>query len=140
MVQRRGPSDEFAQIIIQLTLKFRILLGAEVFLLQLAQRMHQGLGHITPPVRAKPAGRIRELLACYAAVHGLQLSTRRILSQASAPLAAATKARIRFGSLRPGSLSTPLETSTPNGCTLRTALATFSGVSPPARKMGFPNS
>ena len=58
MVQRRGPSDEFAQIIIQLTLKFRILLGAKIFLLQLAQRMYQSLGHIPSSVRTKPAGRI----------------------------------------------------------------------------------
>ena len=58
MVQRRGPSDEFAQIIIQLTLKFRILLGAKIFFLQLAQRMYQSFGHISSSVRTKPAGRV----------------------------------------------------------------------------------
>ena len=58
MVQRRGSSDEFAQIIIQPSLKFRILLGTKIFLLQLAQRMHQSLGHIPSSVRTKPAGRI----------------------------------------------------------------------------------
>src|SRR5208283_918798 len=51
----------------------------------------------------------------------------------------AMNARILAGSFFPGADSTPLETSTPNGCTFRTAAATFSGVNPPARKTGLPN-
>src|ERR1700690_53255 len=51
----------------------------------------------------------------------------------------AMNARTLAWSFFPGDDSTPLETSTPNGRTLRTAAATFSGVSPPARKTGLPN-
>src|ERR1035437_8015361 len=52
---------------------------------------------------------------------------------------AAMNVRTFAVSFFPGADSTPLETSTPNGFTLRTASATFSGVKPPARKIGLPN-
>src|ERR1017187_1933108 len=51
----------------------------------------------------------------------------------------AMNARTWAWSFFPGDDSTPLETSTPNGCTFRTAAATFSGVRPPARNTGLPN-
>src|SRR5258706_1234471 len=53
-------------------------------------------------------------------------------------LAASMKALTFAWSFIPGDASTPLETSTPYGRTRRTASATFSGVSPPARKIGLP--
>ena len=58
--------------------------------------------------------------------------------KAQTPFTAWMNAFIFAWSFLPGELSTPLETSTPNGRTLRTAPATFSGVRPPARKIGFP--
>ena len=49
-----------------------------------------------------------------------------------APRAAAMNALTRTGSFRPGSDSTPLETSSPYGRTRRTASAAFSAFNPPA--------
>ena len=54
-IQRRGPSAKFLEVIRQFALKFRVLLRAEIFRLQLLQRMHQRLRHITSAVRAKMA-------------------------------------------------------------------------------------
>ena len=54
-VQWRWPAAEFAQVIIQLALKLGILLRAEVFRLELLQRVHQRLGDESPAVRPKAA-------------------------------------------------------------------------------------
>jgi hypothetical protein len=51
-------------------------------------------------------------------------------------LTALTKARISAALFRPGVVSTPEETSTPNGCTARIASRTFAGVRPPAGTIG----
>src|SRR5512139_2609711 len=48
-----------------------------------------------------------------------------------------TNAAIFAASFLPGSDSTPEATSTPQGCTCRTASATFSGVNPPASSNGY---
>src|SRR5690606_29359481 len=48
--------------------------------------------------------------------------------------------RIRSASLTPGDDSRPEESSTPNGRTARTASATLSGDSPPARRKGLSRS
>src|SRR2546423_9984323 len=53
-----------------------------------------------------------------------------------APRTAATKARNLAWSLRPGSASTPLQTSTAQGCSARTAPSTLAGVSPPETTTG----
>ena len=53
--------------------------------------------------------------------------------------AAATKARTFSGSFRPGSDSTPLAVSTEPIPVSRMALATLSGVRPPARAIGMPS-
>src|ERR1700733_3594851 len=50
----------------------------------------------------------------------------------SSRCAARTKRKILCGLLIPGCASTPLDTSTPKGCTVRMASATLSAVSPPA--------
>src|SRR5207247_10675867 len=50
-----------------------------------------------------------------------------------AALALVINARNFSGSLRPGTDSTPLATSTAQGYTARTAAATFSGMRPPAK-------
>ena len=57
-VERRGPSAEFLQVIFELALKLRILLRAEIFILELLQRMHQGLGHEAPAVGTEVAAGI----------------------------------------------------------------------------------
>ena len=46
-IKRRGAADKFREVIGQLALKFRIVLGAEIFRLQLLQRVHQRLRHVT---------------------------------------------------------------------------------------------
>jgi len=50
----------------------------------------------------------------------------------SAARAACTKTRTFVGSFFPTLASTPVETSTPHGCTVRMASETFSGLRPPA--------
>ena len=44
-IKRCGPATEFPEIILELALKRRVFLGAEVFGLQLLQRVHQRLRH-----------------------------------------------------------------------------------------------
>src|SRR5207253_1004520 len=60
------------------------------------------------------------------------------LNARSASRTARIKRRSLSWSLRPGSHSTPDDTSTMYGRTAATASATFSGVSPPARMTGSP--
>ena len=58
--------------------------------------------------------------------------SRKAIYSRSAALARATKSRTLSGSLRPGAVSTPEATSTPQGRKVSIASATFSGLSPPA--------
>src|SRR5947209_16911245 len=90
-----------------------------VFEFQLFQRSHQGLRNIAAAVRAKPS---RGWFCLYC-------SGRHYFS---ALLTAATNAFNFSGSFRPGSRSTPLTTSTPQGCSAPMASLTFSGFNPPA--------
>ncbi len=71
------------------------------------------------------------------ASHGIGRHSRRTSSCHSLSVSprrrtASRKARIRAWSLIPGALSTPDDTSTTSGATMRTACATFSGFNPPA--------
>ena len=50
-----GRPTEFAEVIAQFALKFRVVLRAEIFGLQFLQRVHQRLGHVTSAVRAEVA-------------------------------------------------------------------------------------
>ena len=54
-IKRRGAADKFLEIIRQLALKFRVVLGAEVFGFQFLQWVHQGFRHITSAVGAEMA-------------------------------------------------------------------------------------
>ena len=54
-IKRRGAAAELLEIIGQLTLKFWVLLRAEIFRLELLERMHQGLRHVTSAIRPKMA-------------------------------------------------------------------------------------
>ena len=62
-VQRRGSPAEFAQVVIQLPLKLRVMLRAEVFLLQLLQRVHQRLGHEPSAVGTEMSLGVRQILS-----------------------------------------------------------------------------
>src|SRR5437588_585080 len=70
------------------------------------------------------------------------LGLLRCSSAAPAARAAWMNRRSLRGSLRPlpGAVSTPVETSTPQGRTRRIASATFSGVSPPASRRRTPSN
>ena len=59
VVEGGGAAAEFPQVVIELPLEFRILPGAVVFLFQLLQRVHQGLGDIAAAKCAKMSQRIR---------------------------------------------------------------------------------
>ena len=61
-IQGRGTSTEFAQVVIQLPLKLRIVLRAEVFLLQLLQGMHQRFGNEPAAVGTEVSAGIRQRL------------------------------------------------------------------------------
>src|SRR5258708_21618906 len=67
---------------------------------------------------------------------GLAHSSTPTAARANARLAAATNALIRAGSLTPGALSTPEETSTPGAPLSAMAAATLSGSSPPDKSHG----
>jgi hypothetical protein len=75
-IKRRGPAAKFLEIIRQLALKFRVVLRAEVFGLQLLQRVHQRLGHITSAVGPEVAGGIGQIGFGNCA-HGFSFPQRR---------------------------------------------------------------
>ena len=54
-IQRGGAADKFGEVVGQFLLKFRVVLRAEIFSLQLLQRVHQRLGHITSAIGTKVA-------------------------------------------------------------------------------------
>ena len=68
-VKRRGPAAEFLQVILELALKLRVLLRAEIFVLQFLQRMHQRLRHETPAVGAEMALGVGKILALATFAH-----------------------------------------------------------------------
>ena len=57
-VKGRGPAAELAEVVIELALELRVLLRAEILLLQFVQRVHERLGHKSASVGAEVALRI----------------------------------------------------------------------------------
>src|SRR5207248_3817096 len=98
---------------------------------QFVDGRHQSLGDEPAAVAAKSPARVRPFdYRLLPPLWGrVGVGGRR--HDSLTPRTAATKARSLAGSLRPGSASTPLQTSTPQGCRARTAPSTFVGVSPP---------
>src|SRR5712691_4721484 len=92
---------------------------------QLLDGCHQRLRDVLPAVGAVSPARIRSLYK-FPPTHAF-----------SAPRTAATNARSLAGSFRPGSASTPLQTSTAQGWSARIAPSTFSGVNPPETTTGY---
>src|SRR6185295_3835929 len=109
--ERRGPAHEVAQVGREQRAETGVAPRVRVGHLQLAQRLHEDLGHVAPAVGPEVPARVR--------------SHRR-------PLTASTNARTLAASFLPGADSTPLETSTASGRTVAIASPTFSGVKPPA--------
>ena len=54
-IKRRGPAAEFLEVILELALELRVVLRAEVFVLQFLQRVHQRFRHKTSAVGAEMA-------------------------------------------------------------------------------------
>ena len=54
-VERGGATAKFLEVIFKLALKRRVLLRAQVFVLQLLQRLHQRFGHETSAVGTEMA-------------------------------------------------------------------------------------
>src|SRR5512142_3419440 len=118
-IQRRGPSDIVLEIAVHLGLEGRIGLGLGVGLFQIEDQRHQGFGDDASAENAEMAA-----LVGAAAVGGWFGDVHRTLNSWVAR-AARMKALIISGSLTPGALSTPEETSTPPARVTRTASATF---------------
>src|SRR5262249_21996783 len=121
-VERRRPPDEVAQQGGQLGLEAIVLPGLGPGGAELVERRNQRLGDEAAAVGAEA------LLDRGAHCEGTWVGC-------STP-AASRKASTLAWSLRPGSASTPLTTSTPKGLTRPIASPTFPGVRPPARIIG----
>src|SRR5512139_3237407 len=121
-IERGGAADEVPQQRGELGLKALVITGLGPGCAELVESRDQGLGHEPASVGAEA------LLDCRA--HG------EVTLTGSCTPAAPRKASTLAWSLRPGSASTPLTTSTANGFTSSIASATFSAVRPPARTIG----
>src|SRR5206468_3070866 len=113
--ERRRPPHVVAKQTGELVPEGGIAARLGVRRLQLSQRLHERLRHVSAAIRAEVP---------------LLVGPRR--GHLSASRTAAMKARTLSASLRPGAASTPLETSTPSGRTALSARWTLSGLRPPA--------
>src|SRR6185295_2578030 len=123
----RGPADVVAEEAGQLLPELGIAPRFSVCVFQLPERLHESLRHVPAAVGTEVARCVRP----HAQVRRLLDRAHRYLLPAGIPAAASrtasTKALTRPASLRPGKPSTPLDTSTASGRTMRIASATFSG-------------
>src|SRR5690606_35773178 len=127
-----GATDVVLQIAVQLGLEARVRLGRLIGRLQFVDQRHQGLGHETAAIGAEAAVSVGPGVDIgEKCVHERQSFAGRRRNQDRDT--ALRKAWIRSGSLTPGALSTPEETSTIGAPEIRTASVRFSGDSPPAR-------
>ena len=127
-LERRGTPREIVQERIQLRLKAVIRARLCIHALEFFERGHQRFRDVTAAIRPVAAA--------------LPHHVRRVTHPATffrVPFAARIRLLIRTGSFLPGLASTPLQTSTAYGLAARIASPTFSGVNPPARKIGLPN-
>src|SRR5206468_378634 len=114
-VERRRPAGVVPEQVGEPALEFSIALRRGPGLLELDQWRHERLGDEAAAEAPEVPARVRKR------------------PRHRAPLASATNRQTMSGSLRPGCASTPEFTSTPYGCAVATARATFSGVRPAER-------
>ena len=130
-INGRRAATEGARQLIELATKAVVVLGCLERGGQLFDRRHQRLGNELPAVATVPPAGIGQVvpppLWGRVRVGGTHVST---------PRTASTKARNLWWSLRPGSASTPLQTSTPHGRRRAMASATLPGFNPPATRIG----
>src|SRR6185369_4399377 len=129
-IQRRRPADIVLEVAVHLGLERRIGLGVGISLFQVEDQRHQRLGNEASAENAEMAALVRA-----GAERIGQVWIHRTISS-SVARAARMKLRIISGSLMPGALSTPEDTSTPPARVTQTASATLSAESPPETMKG----
>ena len=127
------------EVVGELGVEIRVVLGRVVGRLDREDQRHQGLGDIAPAIDAEMAALVRPAAKGVGAASGLSGALRDTESRVSSPRrhgyskrlrATARKARILSGSLSPGRRSTPEETSTAVAPEIRTASGSSSAVEP----------
>src|SRR6185369_16710691 len=126
-IERRRPADIAFEIAVHLRLERRIGLGVGIGLFQVEDQRHQRLGDEASAENAAFVGTAAEGIG--------QVWIHRTINS-SVARAARMKLRIISGSLMPGALSTPEDTSTPPARVTQTASATLSAESPPETMKG----
>src|SRR5471032_2305683 len=122
-IQRRRATDISREVAVHFFLKFRVGLGGGVGLFQLQNVRHQRLGDKAAAIDAE--------MAALVGAGAERIGQRRGHAFTLAALRAARmKARILSGSLTPGLLSTPDDTSTPGALVMAIACATLPASSP----------
>src|SRR5690606_720756 len=117
--------DKVVEFVFELGDELGIVAETGIRGVELIQRMHQGFGHECAAVGAKMPFGIREVVSC----HGVsQAASKRRTSWANCCIFTAL--------FRPGSVSTPLLTSTAYGRTSARAWRTFAACNPPDKTSG----
>src|SRR5579862_3753766 len=137
--ERGGPAHPARQLGGELAAEIRRMHVLPHALLEPLERRNQGFRHVAPAKRAEASPCVGEMTR-----HFLSEQPRRIaalslcIHAVTSPLVAAAartlaaNRRISAPSFTPARDSTPLETSTPKGCTAAMAAATLAAFSPPA--------
>ncbi len=134
-IERRRAADVMGVQRGDLGREGRVGLGGLVGLLELEDQRHQGFGDEAAAVDCRN-GRARRA-RCGRSSAGPACSRRSDPSEDAPPRAPArTKAAMRSGSLTPGALSTPDDTSTAGARVMRSASPTLWGPSPPESMKG----
>src|SRR5690606_4178298 len=126
-IERARPPGIMGVEVFELGPERRVRLGRLVFPLQVEDQRHQRLGDETAAIEAEMAPLVRTVAESVA--RGCGHETILVGCDAGragdACRAAAMKARIISGSLRPGAVSTPDDTSTPAAPVMAQASATL---------------
>src|SRR5690606_19360423 len=137
-VEGTGPAHVIAQQAVQLGPERLVLPRFLVHRLELIERGDQRFGHVAPTEAAEAAACarlrcVRHPLLVQPAVCASAAAIGRAARTGPAARAASMNARTLSSDFSPGRCSTPELTSTTAGAMRRIAVATLSGVSPPAR-------
>src|ERR1700730_236564 len=135
-IHRGGPAAEAARKRFELAPKRGIPLRDLERGRQLLDGRHQRLRDVLPAVAPKATARIRPHKSPPPLWGGVGGGGVHFTHDPSTRRTASTNARSFAWSLRPGSASTPLQTSTPQGCSSRPAPSTVWGVNPPETTTG----
>src|SRR5262245_126003 len=132
LVQRRGPTDVMLQQPVELFAERLVLACGVVAGRQLFDRRDERLGHEPAAVCPEITASIRIASSEHRPIDRRCLGRLHQRYSSKARRAFEMNCATLSKSFTPGADSTPDDTSTPNGCTARMAVATLSGVRPPA--------